>query len=100
MNDSRTQVAQSVRLPVVSTIRYGGQFQSEQRATRVLVLYSLFAPVVIASLMLIVVLISGGVLLVGLLIGFITCSAWSLAMASDWWTISIGVIKAVSYRWS
>ena len=80
MNDSRTQVAQSVRLPVVSTIRYGGQFQSEQRATRVLVLYSLFAPVVIASLMLIVVLISGGVLLVGLLSALITSTLFTLVV--------------------
>ena len=55
VNDIRSQVAQSVRLPVGYSIRYGGQFESEQRATRALVLYSLLAAVVIACLMLIAV---------------------------------------------
>ena len=96
VNDIRSQVAQSVRLPVGYSIRYGGQFESEQRATRALVLYSLLAAVVIACLMLVAVrswpatvailinlplalvgglvavLISGGVLSVASLIGFIT----------------------------
>ena len=96
VNDIRSQVAKSVRLPVGYGIRYGGQFESEQRATRALILYSLVAAVVIAGLMLVAVrswpatvailinlplalvgglvavLISGGVLSVASLIGFIT----------------------------
>ena len=94
--DIRSQVAKAVRLPVGYSIRYGGQFESEQRATRSLVLYSLLAAVLIAGLMLeavrswpatvailinlplalvgglVAVLISGGVLSVASLIGFIT----------------------------
>ena len=96
VNDIRGQVAKSVRLPVGYTIRYGGQFESEQRATRALVLYSLLAAVMIACLMLfavrswpatvailinlplalvgglVAVLLSGGVLSVASVIGFIT----------------------------
>ena len=96
VNDIRSQVAKSVRLPIGYSIRYGGQFESEQRATRSLFLYSLLAAVVIAGLMLVAVrslpatvailinlplalvgglvavLISGGVLSVASLIGFIT----------------------------
>ena len=96
VNDIRSQVAKSVRLPVGYTIRYGGQFESEQRATRALVFYSLFAAVLMACLMLVTVrswpatvailinlplalvgglvavLVSGGVLSVASLIGFIT----------------------------
>ena len=96
VNDIRSQVATSVQLPAGYTIRYGGQFESEQRATRALVLYSLIAALIIACLMLVAVrswpatvailinlplalvgglvavLISGGVLSVASLIGFIT----------------------------
>ena len=96
VNDIRAQVAESVGLPAGYTIHYGGQFESEQRATRVLVLYSGLAAVVIALLMLVAVrswpatvailinlplalvgglvavLLSGGVLSVASLIGFIT----------------------------
>ena len=96
VNDIRRQVARSVKLPVGYSIRYGGQFESEQRATRALVVYSVLAAVMIAVLMvvavrswpatvailinlplalvggLVAVLISGGVLSVASLIGFIT----------------------------
>ena len=96
VNDIRREVAGSVKLPSGYTLRYGGQFESEQRATRSLVLYSLLAAVVIAAVMviavrslpatiaillnlplalvggLVAVLLSGGVLSVASLIGFIT----------------------------
>jgi nickel/cobalt tolerance cation efflux system protein len=96
VNDIRRQVAEAVTLPPGYTLRYGGQFESEQRATRSLVLYSLLAAVVIAAVMvvavrslpamvaillnlplalvggLVAVLLSGSVLSVASLIGFIT----------------------------
>ena len=96
VNDIRRRVDQSVKLPSGYTLRYGGQFESEQRATRSLVLYSLLAAVVIAAVMvvavrslpatvaillnlplalvggLVAVLLSGSVLSVASLIGFIT----------------------------
>ena len=96
VNDIRRRVAESVTLPPGYTLRYGGQFESEQRATRSLVLYSLLAAVVIAAVMvvavrslpatvaillnlplalvggLVAVLLSGSVLSVASLIGFIT----------------------------
>ena len=96
VNDIRRRVAQSVKLPSGYTLRYGGQFESEQRATRSLVLYSLLAAAVIAAVMvvavrslpatvaillnlplalvggLVAVLLSGSVLSVASLIGFIT----------------------------
>ena len=96
VNDIRREVAGSVKLPSGYTLRYGGQFESEQRATRSLVLYSLLAAVLIAAVMvvavrslpatiaillnlplalvggLVAVLLSGGVLSVASLIGFIT----------------------------
>lgn len=96
VHDIRSQVAQSVTLPSGYSISYGGQFESEQRATRSLVSYSVLAAVVIAGLMLvairswpamvaillnlplalvgglIAVLLSGRVLSVASLIGFIT----------------------------
>ncbi len=96
VNDIRSQVATTVRLPAGYSLRFGGQFESEQRATRALVHYSLLAAVVIAGLMLVAVrswpatiailinlplalvgglvavLISGGVLSMASLIGFIT----------------------------
>ena len=96
VNDIRSQVSKSVTLPAGYAIRYGGQFESEQRATRALVFFSGLAAVLIALLMLVVVrswpatvailinlplalvgglvavLLSGGVLSVASLIGFIT----------------------------
>ncbi|WP_114992097.1 efflux RND transporter permease subunit [Synechococcus sp. UW179A] len=96
VNDIRRRVEQSVKLPSGYTLRYGGQFESEQRATRSLVLYSLLAALVIAAVMvvavrslpatvaillnlplalvggLVAVLLSGSVLSVASLIGFIT----------------------------
>ena len=96
VNDIRRRVDQSVKLPSGYTLRYGGQFESEQRATRSLVLYSLLAAAVIAAVMvvavrslpatvaillnlplalvggLVAVLLSGSVLSVASLIGFIT----------------------------
>ena len=96
VDEIRSQVAKSVTLPSGYTIRYGGQFEAEQRASRSLVTYSVLAAVVIALLMvvavrswpatiaillnlplalvggLIAVLLSGGVLSVASLIGFIT----------------------------
>ena len=96
VNDIQRRVQQSVKLPAGYTLRYGGQFESEQRATRALVIYSLLAAVVIAAVMmvavrslpatvaillnlplalvggLVAVLLSGSVLSVASLIGFIT----------------------------
>jgi nickel/cobalt tolerance cation efflux system protein len=96
VNNIRSLVDKSVTLPAGYTIRYGGQFESEQRATRALLIYSVLAAVVIAFLMviavrswpataailvnlplalvggLVAVLLSGGVLSVASLIGFIT----------------------------
>ncbi|MEB3322483.1 MAG: efflux RND transporter permease subunit, partial [Synechococcaceae cyanobacterium] len=89
-------IAGDVELPSGYFIRYGGQFESEERATASLVLYSLLAFVVIGVLMfsavrslpatvailinlplalvggLVSVLLTGGVLSVASLIGFIT----------------------------
>ena len=96
VQDIQRQVANSVTFPSGYTLSYGGQFESEQRATRSLVLYSLLAAVVIGGVMviavrswpatvaillnlplalvggLVAVLLSGGVLSVASLIGFIT----------------------------
>jgi nickel/cobalt tolerance cation efflux system protein len=96
VGDIKRTVERSVTLPTGYSIRYGGQFESEERATASLVLYSVVAAVVIALLMwmavkswpatvailinlplalvggLAAVLLSGGVLSVASLIGFIT----------------------------
>jgi nickel/cobalt tolerance cation efflux system protein len=96
VGDIQRAVARDVRLPQGYTIRYGGQFESEQRATSSLVLYSLVAAVLITLLMVaavkslpataaimlnlplalvggvIAVLLTGGVLSIASLIGFIT----------------------------
>ncbi|MFN6131520.1 MAG: efflux RND transporter permease subunit, partial [Synechococcaceae cyanobacterium] len=96
VGDIKRTVERSVTLPTGYSIRYGGQFASEERATASLVLYSVVAAVVIALLMwmavkswpatvailinlplalvggLAAVLLSGGVLSVASLIGFIT----------------------------
>ncbi len=96
VGDIKRTVERSMTLPTGYSIRYGGQFESEERATASLVLYSVVAAVVIALLMwmavkswpatvailinlplalvggLAAVLLSGGVLSVASLIGFIT----------------------------
>ncbi|MFN5222189.1 MAG: efflux RND transporter permease subunit [Cyanobacteriota bacterium] len=96
VRDIQRTVERSIRLPSGYSIRYGGQFESEERATGNLVIFSLIATVVIALLMwlavkswpaavailinlplalvggLAAVLLSGGVLSVASLIGFIT----------------------------
>jgi nickel/cobalt tolerance cation efflux system protein len=96
VRDIQRAVARDVRLPQGYAIRYGGQFESEERATGSLVLYSLVAAVVITLLMItavkslpatvaimlnlplalvggvVAVLLSGAVLSVASLIGFIT----------------------------
>ena len=94
--DIQRTVERTIKLPSGYSIRYGGQFESEERATGSLVLYSLLAAVVIALVMalavkswpatvailinlplalvggVIAVLLTGGVLSVASLIGFIT----------------------------
>jgi nickel/cobalt tolerance cation efflux system protein len=94
--DIQNIIDSKIKLPSGYLIRYGGQFESEQRATANLLLYSLLAMVVIALLMfvavkslpatlailinlplalvggLVAILLTGGVLSVGSLIGFIT----------------------------
>lgn len=96
VGDIRTTIDRTIQLPSGYLIRYGGQFESEERATANLVLYSLLAAVVIAVLMfvsvkslpatvailinlplalvggLVAILLTGGVLSVASLIGFIT----------------------------
>jgi nickel/cobalt tolerance cation efflux system protein len=96
VGDIKRTVERSIKLPTGYSIRYGGQFESEERATASLVIYSVIAAVVIALLMwlavkswpatvailinlplalvggLAAVLLSGGVLSVASLIGFIT----------------------------
>jgi nickel/cobalt tolerance cation efflux system protein len=94
--DIQSTIESKIKLPSGYLIRYGGQFESEERATTNLLLYSLLAMVVIAVLMfvavkslpatiailinlplalvggLVAILLSGGVLSVASLIGFIT----------------------------
>jgi nickel/cobalt tolerance cation efflux system protein len=96
VGDIQRLVASKVRLPQGYSIRYGGQFESEQRATGNLVLFSVVAAAVITVLMVaavkslpataaimlnlplalvggvVAVLLTGGVLSVASLIGFIT----------------------------
>ncbi len=96
VGEIKRTVERSLKLPTGYSIRYGGQFESEERATASLVLYSVMAAVVIGLLMwvavkswpatlailinlplalvggLAAVLLSGGVLSVASLIGFIT----------------------------
>lgn len=96
VGDIQRLVANQVRLPQGYSIRYGGQFESEQRATGNLVLFSLVAAAVITVLMVaavksvpataaimlnlplalvggvVAVLLTGGVLSIASLIGFIT----------------------------
>jgi nickel/cobalt tolerance cation efflux system protein len=96
VGDIQRTVDRRIKLPSGYSIRFGGQFESEERATASLVLYSVLAAVVITVLMwmavkswpatlgilinlplalvggLTAVLFSGGVLSVASLIGFIT----------------------------
>ena len=96
VKDIQRTIAREVPLPQGYTIRYGGQFESEERATASLVFYSAVAAVVIGVLMVIsvksvpatvaimlnlplaliggvvAVLLTGGVLSIASLIGFIT----------------------------
>ncbi|MHA3959604.1 efflux RND transporter permease subunit [Synechococcus sp. LTW-G] len=96
VKDIQRTITRDVRLPQGYTIRYGGQFESEERATASLVFYSAVAAVVIGVLMVIsvksvpatvaimlnlplaliggvvAVLLTGGVLSIASLIGFIT----------------------------
>jgi nickel/cobalt tolerance cation efflux system protein len=94
--DIQSTIDSKIKLPSGYLIRYGGQFESEERATTNLLLYSLLAMVLIAVLMfvsvkslpatiailinlplalvggLVAILLTGGVLSVASLIGFIT----------------------------
>ncbi len=96
VSDIQAQIKQNVQLPSGYFIQYGGQFESEQRATNSLLVYSLLAAVVISVLMffsvksfpatvaiminlplalvggIISIMLTGGVLSVASLIGFIT----------------------------
>jgi nickel/cobalt tolerance cation efflux system protein len=96
VKDIQRTIAREVPLPQGYTIRYGGQFESEERATASLIFYSAVAAVVISVLMVIsvkslpatvaimlnlplaliggvvAVLLTGGVLSIASLIGFIT----------------------------
>jgi nickel/cobalt tolerance cation efflux system protein len=96
VGDIQTQIRQSVPLPQDYFIQYGGQFESEQRASNSLLAYSLLAAIAIAILMffsvkslpataaimlnlplalvggIVSILRSGGVMSVASLIGFIT----------------------------
>ena len=96
VGDIQNTIDSKIKLPSGYLIRYGGQFESEERATANLVIYSLLAMVVITVLMfvsvkslpatiaillnlplalvggLVAILLTGGVLSVASLIGFIT----------------------------
>ncbi|MFG6094232.1 efflux RND transporter permease subunit [Leptothoe sp. ISB3NOV94-8A] len=96
VGDIQTQIRQNVTLPNGYFIQYGGQFESEQRATNSLLVYSLLAAIAIAVLMffsvkslpatvaimvnlplalvggIVSMLLTGGVMSVASLIGFIT----------------------------
>ncbi|MBP0003939.1 MAG: efflux RND transporter permease subunit [Cyanobacteria bacterium SBC] len=96
VSDIQTRIRQQVELPKGYFIQYGGQFESEQRATRNLVVFSILAAIAISVLMyfsvkslpatiaimlnlplaivggIVAILLTGGVLSVASLIGFIT----------------------------
>ena len=96
VGDIQAQIKQKVQLPKGYFIEYGGQFEAEQNATGNLLLYSLIAAIVITVLMyfsvkswaatvaimlnlplslvggIISIMISGGVMSVASLVGFIT----------------------------
>lgn len=96
VGDIQAQIQQNVQLPSGYFIQYGGQFESEQRATSNLLVYSILAAIAIAVLMffsvkslpatvaiminlplalvggIISILLTGGVMSIASLIGFIT----------------------------
>ena len=96
VSDIQTQIKQKVKLPNGYFIKYGGQFESEQRATNNLLIFSILAAIVIAVLMffsvksipasiaimlnlplalvggIISIALTGGVISIASLIGFIT----------------------------
>ncbi len=96
VGDIQTQIRENVTLPSGYFIQYGGQFESEQRASRSLLVYSLLAAIVITVLMffsvkslpatvaiminlplalvggIVSILLTGGVMSIASLIGFIT----------------------------
>jgi cation efflux system protein involved in nickel and cobalt tolerance len=96
VGDIQAQIRQKVKLPNGYFIQYGGQFESEQRATNNLLVYSILAAIVIAVLMffsvkslpatiaiminlplalvggIVSIALSGGVISVASLVGFIT----------------------------
>jgi len=96
VGDIQTQIRENVQLPNDYFIQYGGQFEAEQNATNNLLVYSILAAIAIAVLMffsvkslpatvaiminlplalvggIISILLTGGVMSVASLIGFIT----------------------------
>ncbi|MTJ52904.1 efflux RND transporter permease subunit [Anabaena sp. UHCC 0253] len=96
INDIRTEVKQKVQLPAGYFIDYGGQFESEERATQTVLISGIFALIVITILMyfavksipatamilinlplaliggIIAIAITGGVMSVASTVGFIT----------------------------
>jgi len=96
VGDIQTQIQQKIKLPTGYFIQYGGQFESEQRATNNLLVYSILAAIVITVLMffsvksfpatiaimlnlplalvggIISIVLTGGVISIASLVGFIT----------------------------
>jgi nickel/cobalt tolerance cation efflux system protein len=96
VGDIQAQIQQNIQLPQGYFIQYGGQFEAEQNATNNLLIYSILAAIIIAILMffsvkslpatiaimlnlplalvggVISILLTGGVMSVASLIGFIT----------------------------
>ena len=96
VGDIQAQINQQVKLPNGYFIQYGGQFESEQRATNNLLLFSILAAIIISMLMffsvkslpatiaimlnlplalvggIVSIILSGGVMSVASLVGFIT----------------------------
>ncbi len=96
VGDIQAQIQQKIQLPNGYFIQYGGQFESEQRASNNLLLYSILAAIAIALLMffsvksfpatiaiminlplalvggIVAIALSGGVISIASLIGFIT----------------------------
>ncbi|MGV0028714.1 efflux RND transporter permease subunit [Phormidesmis priestleyi] len=96
VGDIQSQINQKIKLPNGYFIQYGGQFESEQRATNNLLIFSILAAIVIAVLMffsvkslpatiaiminlplalvggIVSIALTGGVISIASLIGFIT----------------------------
>ncbi|MDB9446358.1 efflux RND transporter permease subunit [Anabaena sp. CS-542/02] len=96
VSDIQSQIKQKIKLPNGYFIQYGGQFESEQRATNNLLVFSILAAILIAVLMffcvkslsatiaimlnlplalvggIVSIALSGGVMSIASLIGFIT----------------------------